>query len=40
MKKRKEMLIDFRRKPSAVPNLFIEGMKVERVDEYKYRYCF
>ena len=36
MKKTKEMLIDFRGKPCVVPDLFIEGMKVERVDGYKY----
>ena len=30
------MLIDFRRKPTTVPDLFIEGVKVERVCENKY----
>ena len=34
VKKTKEILIDFRRKPSVVPDLFIEGMKVEHVDEH------
>ena len=30
------MLIDFRRKPPVVLDLFMEGMKVEHVNEYKY----
>ena len=34
--KTKEMLIDFRKNPSTVPDLFIDGVKVERVSEYKY----
>ena len=32
----KEMLIDFRKAPTAIPALFIKGVKVERVTEYKY----
>ena len=36
VKKTKEMIIDFRRKPDAIPDLYINGAKVERVDEYKY----
>ena len=34
--KTKEMLIDLRKNPSTVPDLFIDGEKVERVSEYKY----
>ena len=34
--KTKEMIIDFRSKPSPVTDLFIDGTKVERVTEYKY----
>ena len=30
------MLIDFRKVPTVTPDLFIEGVKVERVTEYKY----
>ena len=30
------MLIDFRKSPSPVPELEIDGVKVERVDVYKY----
>ena len=30
------MLIDFRKAPTVIPDLFIGGMKVERVTEYKY----
>ena len=30
------MLIDFRKAPTVIPNLFIDGVKVERVTEYKY----
>jgi hypothetical protein len=30
------MIIDFRKAPTPVPDLFIEGVKVERVTEYKY----
>ena len=36
VKKTKELVIDFRQGKSSVPDLFIEGMKVERVSEYKY----
>ena len=36
MEKTKEMVIDFRKKTSVVPDLFIDGAKVERVSEYKY----
>jgi hypothetical protein len=36
VKKTKEMVIDLRRNPTAVPDLFIDGEKVERVTEYKY----
>ena len=40
--KTKEVMIDFRRMPSVVPDLFIEGVKVEHMDEHKqvFRYCF
>ena len=34
-KKTKEMLIDFRKAPTVIPDLFIDGMKVERVAEFK-----
>ena len=34
--KTKEMLIDFRKNPSAIPDLLIDGVRVERVTEYKY----
>ena len=30
------MIIDFRREPCAIPNLYIDGMKVERVEDYNY----
>ena len=30
------MLIDFRKAPNVIPDLFIAGVKVERVTEYKY----
>jgi hypothetical protein len=30
------MVIDFRRNSDSVPDLFIDGTKVERVGEYKY----
>jgi len=30
------MIVDFRRKPNNIPDLFINGEKVERVNEYKY----
>ena len=36
VKKTKEMLIDLRKAPTVIPDLFIDGMKVERVTEYKY----
>ena len=29
-------MIDFRKNPSAIPDLFIDGVRVERVTEYKY----
>ena len=31
VKKTKEMLIDFRKAPADIPDLFIDGEKVERV---------
>ncbi len=34
--KTKEMVIDFRKRLTAIPDLFINGMKVERVTVYKY----
>ena len=34
--KTKEMLTDFRKAPIVIPDLFIDGVKVERVTEYKY----
>jgi hypothetical protein len=36
VKKTKEMLIDFRKNPAPIPDLLIDGVKVERVDEYRY----
>ena len=30
------MIVDFRTRSDAVPDLFIDGVKVERVNEYKY----
>ena len=36
VKKTKEMLIDFRKAPAVIPDFFIDGVKVERVTEYKY----
>jgi len=36
IKKTKELVIDFRRKATVIPDLYIEGVKVERVNEYKY----
>ena len=36
VKKTKKMLIDFRKAPTVIPHLFIDGVKVERVTEYKY----
>ena len=32
----KEVVIDFRKSSAVVPDLFINGVKVERVTEYKY----
>ena len=34
--KTKELVIDFRHKPSYLPDLVIKGEKVERVSQYKY----
>ena len=34
VKKTKEMLIDFRKAPTVIPDLFVDGVKVERVTEY------
>ena len=34
--KTKELLIDFRKSPSSVPDLVIDGEKVERVSDFKY----
>ena len=31
------MLIDFRKTPTVIPDLFIDGVKVERVTGYKYQ---
>ena len=36
VKKTKEMLTDFRKAPTATLDLFTDGVKVERVTEYKY----
>ena len=36
LKKTKEMLTDFRKAPTVVPDLFIAGVNVQRVTEYKY----
>jgi len=36
IKKTKEMVIDFRRNPTIIHDLTIDGEKVERVSEYKY----
>ena len=36
MVKTKEMVVDFQRNPPPVPDLFIDDVAVERVDEYKY----
>ena len=35
-KKTKEMLFDFRKAPTVILNIFIDGLKVERVTEHKY----
>ena len=32
----KEMPIDFRKAPTVIPDLFIDGVKVEKATEYKY----
>ena len=37
VKKTKDMLTDFRKVPVVIPDLFIDGAKVERVTEYKYK---
>ena len=29
-------MINFRKNPSAIPDLFIDGIRVERLTEYKY----
>jgi hypothetical protein len=34
--KTKELIIDFRKKPTVIDDLVIDGKKVERVSEYKY----
>ena len=36
VKKTKEMLIDFRKAPTVIPDLFNDGVKVGKVTEYKY----
>ena len=36
VKKTKEMLFDFRKAPTVLPDLSIDGVKVERATEYKY----
>ena len=36
VKKTKEILTDFRKAPTAAPDLFIDDVKVERMTEYKY----
>ena len=35
-KTKKELLIDFRKQPPAVPPITIDGENVDRVDKYKY----
>ena len=35
VKKTKEILTDFRKVPSVIPDLVIDDVKVERVTEYK-----
>ena len=37
VKKTKEMLINFKKAQTDIPDLFIDGVKVERVTEYKYQ---
>ena len=36
VKKTKEMLTDLKKAPTVIPDLFIDGVKVERVTEHKY----
>ena len=36
VKKTKQMLIDFRKAPTVITDLFTDGVKVERVTVYKY----
>ena len=36
VKKTKKMLIDLRKAPTVISDFFIDGVKVERVAEYKY----
>ena len=36
VKKTKQMLIDFRKAPTVITDLFNDGVKVERVTVYKY----
>ena len=36
VKKTKEMMTDFRKVPTVIPDFFIDGVKVQRVTEYKY----
>ena len=36
VKKTKEMQIDFRKAPTVIPDLIIDGVKVERVTGHKY----
>ena len=36
VKTTKEMLTDFRKATTVIPYFFIDGVKIERVTEYKY----
>ena len=36
VKKTKEMLINLKKAPTIIPDLFIDGVKVERVTGHKY----
>ena len=36
VKKTKEMLTGFKKAPTVIPDLFIDGVKVERGTEYKH----
>ena len=36
VEKTKEVLIDLRKAPAVIGDLFIDGVKVERVTKYKY----